>query len=113
MEEGGREGGRRREGGREGREREYLVTSSEDLEFLLEFGGFLGLLGHQLPIGLQPLLQAFQTILGAGGREGRGKEGELEGHICIGEVLREAYTIGMYVHVHVYAIDTFSFVEFL
>ena len=45
----------------------YLVATREYLEPLLKLGGLLGLLGHQLPVGLQSLLQRVKPVLGAGG----------------------------------------------
>ena len=41
----------------------YLISSSEDLQFLLEFGCLLGLFGHMLSVSLQFLLQSLQSVL--------------------------------------------------
>ena len=41
----------------------YLVSSGENLQFLFKFGGFLGLPGHELAIGLQLPLHGLQPVL--------------------------------------------------
>lgn len=41
----------------------HLVASSENFEFLFQFGSFLGLFGHLLSVSLQPLLQCLKTVL--------------------------------------------------